>query len=658
MVRSCSGAVVQKAKLLSFQGLAHLEVEFPATPGLYWITGDNQETPRLGANGVGKTSLWNALTWACAGKTGDGLAGPKVVDRAAKTAEVTVTLSDGREIVRTQSPNGLEMNGTVRDPAKFAEVFGCSWEAWVQSVHHAQGQPLFIDLSPADRAGVLSELLEVSVWEQLASRTRQQARGCDTEIQKMESATSYLKGELAGLQNSVGQYKSQLLALEVEEEKSRVVREARKQDMLQREAGTKKALSTVQVTLQRLEFRVGRAAGEVTRTQEIVSASVNRCVTVSGEREALQKTWAEKERAADTALRQVETEPAVARHECERLEHLIDQFAELGVHCKHCGQSIPAQHRSQHEQTMKKELEDATQLLVSAEERCEQELQLRQELREGSAEAMTKSRAALSEVESERGVATDAAAVARNAVAELRSQESAALASGAALAEKLVAVQHALMDLKKSVPSVSRTNIECSLKETDKKLCQLKQDLSKQALALQADRSQQDALLYWGKHFALLRLWCLEQALGELTLLVGPFLEDLGLVGWSLVFTTQKGGGLQQRLEVEVFLPGEGEGYPLTAFSGGERTRLRLAAQMALAASTMDSQQFGFEVWDEPSAYLSGSGLEDLLDILARRAETEQRAIFLVDHTVPEYAFSGTYILTRTAAGVDGQWTQ
>jgi energy-coupling factor transporter ATP-binding protein EcfA2 len=60
-----------------------------------------------------------------------------------------------------------------------------------------------------------------------------------------------------------------------------------------------------------------------------------------------------------------------------------------------------------------------------------------------------------------------------------------------------------------------------------------------------------------------------------------------------------------------------------------------------------------FEVYDEPSQYLSTAGIESLLDILKDRAKATGKRIFLVDHRhLGAEAFDGVYTIVKTPDGV------
>ena len=41
---------------------------------------------------------------------------------------------------------------------------------------------------------------------------------------------------------------------------------------------------------------------------------------------------------------------------------------------------------------------------------------------------------------------------------------------------------------------------------------------------------------------------------------------------------------------------------------------------------------FAWEVWDEPGTFLSVDGVKDLLEVLAYRAETSGKSIWVVEH--------------------------
>lgn len=66
-----------------------------AKQGLTFIQGDHRDTAAANSNGVGKTTLYKAVTWCLYGVTVDDMKGDEVIRLGTKEALVTVTLEDG-----------------------------------------------------------------------------------------------------------------------------------------------------------------------------------------------------------------------------------------------------------------------------------------------------------------------------------------------------------------------------------------------------------------------------------------------------------------------------------------------------------------------------------------------------------------------------------
>lgn len=92
------------------------------------------------------------------------------------------------------------------------------------------------------------------------------------------------------------------------------------------------------------------------------------------------------------------------------------------------------------------------------------------------------------------------------------------------------------------------------------------------------------------------------------------------------------------------------------AWSGGESQRLRLAGSLGIADLITSRCPYvpTFEVFDEPSSYLSEAGITSLLDILADRARLMNKQIFLIDHRrLDSTKFDGVISVVKTHDGVE-----
>src|SRR5258707_2034718 len=110
------------------------------------------------------------------------------------------------------------------------------------------------------------------------------------------------------------------------------------------------------------------------------------------------------------------------------------------------------------------------------------------------------------------------------------------------------------------------------------------------------------------------------------------------MIDWQISFDVEresKSGGITKGFVVFVKSPANTEPVRWENWSGGETQRLQLAAALGLANLIM--QQNGLdntiEFYDEPSTHLSAEGMIGLADMLHERAISEQKRIWIVDHT-------------------------
>jgi DNA repair exonuclease SbcCD ATPase subunit len=160
---------------------------------------------------------------------------------------------------------------------------------------------------------------------------------------------------------------------------------------------------------------------------------------------------------------------------------------------------------------------------------------------------------------------------------------------------------------------------------------------------------------YWKVAFKRVRLYVVKQVLLRLEVETANAAFSLGIRDWRIRYVTEvetKSGSMRPGIQVLVSTgaySGSWEG-----FSGGETQRVRLAVTQALASliQGLAAVSWGIEVWDEASAYLSGEGIEDLLNCLAHRAEQAQKAVWVSDHTQLSFAaFSEVWHCVKTHEG-------
>ena len=175
----------------------------------------------------------------------------------------------------------------------------------------------------------------------------------------------------------------------------------------------------------------------------------------------------------------------------------------------------------------------------------------------------------------------------------------------------------------------------------------------------EVDRSaaEQASAQFWAKGFKELRLSLIEESLVQLTIEANSALIELGLRDWALGFDVEretKSGGVSKGFTVSVAAPHVKGSVPWECWSGGESQRLRVAASLGfgeLICSRMGLAP-NVEFYDEPSTWLSETGIHDLLSSLAARAERRNKVIILADHRALDFGgFSGMIDVVKTAKG-------
>ena len=139
----------------------------PTECGLYSITGRNEFEPRLGANGVGKSTLLDAVFWCLYGHTTRGLKAGDVVAWGEGSCSVQVSLTvatQALQIRRSQSPNSLTLNGKPISQEALEKHLRLGPEAFTYAVLLPQFGESFFDLAPAAKLTLFSQIMELDYW--------------------------------------------------------------------------------------------------------------------------------------------------------------------------------------------------------------------------------------------------------------------------------------------------------------------------------------------------------------------------------------------------------------------------------------------------------------------------------------------------------------
>jgi DNA repair exonuclease SbcCD ATPase subunit len=146
--------------------------------------------------------------------------------------------------------------------------------------------------------------------------------------------------------------------------------------------------------------------------------------------------------------------------------------------------------------------------------------------------------------------------------------------------------------------------------------------------------SRIDQLDFWRQGFRRVRVFCLARVLAELEVATMSEARSLGLAGWCIKFageTETKSGTV--RLGVQAIVEEDGVRRDFDAWSPGEGQRIRCATALGLGSLIQrhSGVWYDLEAWDEPSAWLSAEGIDDLFESLRERAHARGKSIWVVD---------------------------
>lgn len=593
--------------------------EFPQGPGLFFMQGRNEVEPRLGGNGAGKSTIWEALHWTITGRTTGGLQASDVCNwSAAKGTSVRFVYSVAGivyAVERTWGPNTWRMTsldeGWERDLAKeadnlFLRHLGLSTDVFLHSAMMAQNGERFLDLKKDAQAELFSKVLDQDKWLEYSAKASRMASAQDAVCRRLEQEVSRIVGRTEEQRD---------YAQEVRDWEDRRAREL---DALEKDH---KALLDQR---RDIKARHDKAKGG--------GQSVSR-----DDLEAAQRTVRKAEghyRDTVEALGDVKFEIKVLEDKLERLVAELDEL-ESSDECPTCGSSLAdAPRHAQHVQAVQKQVDEA----------------------EPEVKRLTKLRASLTtEVELILGT-VDKAKADLNALRDKREQDEAQARN---LGRELARLDQELDKLEDRAERVQseRNPFLAMQKEALERARTAQAELLKARQGLDSAMEKYSLYGLWVRGFKEIRLQQLSEALAELEIEVNSSVAELGLEGWEITFDVDretKGGKVQRGFAVMVKSPGSKKAVPWASWSGGEKQRLRLAGEMGLSnlARTRLGVLLPLEIWDEPSTGLSPEGVHDLMTCLERRARVEGRQIWVVDHTSHDFgAWSGQVTIVKDAKG-------
>lgn len=554
--------------------------------GVHFIAGWNYVEPRLGSNGAGKSTIWDALVWCLYGKTVAGLKGPDVKTWGGKEhafVRVMIESDEGEKalIVRSTKTNGLWIDGKLVEQAEIDRIIGMTYDIFLLAIVHGQGEALFLDLKPSVKMERLSEALDLDRWEARSAAARKAVQALDVKRAEMDGQIKELDRTAVAADAALVSMETQSAAWDADQAKI-----GRDNDKLLKEA--RKALAHAAGEMGNYDLALDGAETEARDTRKRkakLEPQYQKCMGAVG--------------AASAAM-------SVLMDERQRLAN--DDRPE---NCPTCGQKIGAnkQHR-QHIAARMKALDGEVEVARGVNSSCvlaaadldKQIAKLAKELRgfedkaDDARDNLTRARSRHSEIE-----------------ANIKALESAVV--------KYAMEQNPYSKMLKDAKTQLR------------RISGLQDDLEAMILAAEVKRER---IAYWVPGFKNVRLYLLQEVLEELTAVTQTLLPRIGLEGWIVDYAMERetqAGKVLPGLNVNIFKPGAERAQKWESFSGGEGQRLRIVGSVALGQVLL--RRVGVEcdlcVLDEPTKHLSAEGVADMIDFLAELGRDHQ--VFYIDHT-------------------------
>jgi len=586
-------------------------------PGLYYIRGTNKYEPDLGSNGCGKSTIWDAVHWCFYGSSLRAVKSPNLAPWGKKGGTaVTVCLRlDGSvtKVKRTYKPNSLAViqDGQERGVTQeqLEDLLRLNSERFQQSIIFGQHTVMFFDLTPGPKLDVFTDLMNLNFWLERSEHAKHTVSELTVNFQELEH------------QQLTNETRIEELTAAIAEDEAAAVVEAQEQGKrLDAIRDGVRALKVARDNVIQQYDKLGKKADDL-NTRAKTEADI-----LAAEQEKIDAVATE---AAD-----LEDEAAKVQTEIAAIDRQIARIKQAKDICPTCGQKIDNSH-------LKKEL---ARLKADRAVFDKQETELATKL-----EALEKRHDYL-----------------KGGLGKARSKCVAH--------QQLEAVEYEILQCQHSL-QICDTKLEGGQRELKEaknqtsayagriqrnraKLAELAKTLKKTKKQMQELEPLIAQAQYWVKGFKDVRLFEIDEALQALEVEVNNYLTGLGMENWTVKFAVEretKSGSVSRGLQVFVD-PGTGKENdvkPWESWSGGEGQRLRLAGALGLANLILRQRgiETNIQVWDEKLYWLSGTGEEDMLQLLQEQAKQNGKQVWVIDQHARDYPFDGVVDVIKDRKG-------
>lgn len=607
---------IHELLIRSFRCYREARVAFDRGPGVYYVCGINNTAPGLEANGAGKTSIFDALSWCWYGKTLDDERPGTAIEPWTGERNTLVRTCHSRDsamyrISRTRHPNRLFYEQKVGadwgeaqecDQAKIDELVGLSYDVFRCTIVLPQFGALFLDLTAEQQTKLFTDTLSLSVWEDAAELASSMARELAKENDALRARYNVLFGKL-GEQNAV-------YVRERELAKSFATRQGEGLEVLGRQLATLDAqIATARKPPEKpLGVPTGAELAAIRATIGALKGAHGQALAERADAEGMLAQIGAVV-AADSAL--------------------LGKYNAAPKKCPECGQPT----KSAHVAARKKALSDGIALL-----HVEETTLL--DLMNSAGKEADRLRA---QFEPKELAYLDGVALSQEH-AQKDARRAGELA-GLVGKRKVLADRIAAMKAMVNQHAATVRTVLAEKETTTQEYAQLESVLAE-------TQWSEEVYRYWADSYKHIRLGVVDKVLRALSFAANKNAEELGLFGWRIEFGTERetvAGKVAREFTTLLYPPMKQEPVRFSSYCGGERQRWQLATRFALSELLLDHAGIAsnVEILDEPTQHMTALGVENLIAALQTRAKRLGRQIWLVDHNVLDMRLFGGVVTVQ-----------
>lgn len=574
--------------------------------GIIFVKGINEHEPRLGSNGAGKSSIFDAIMWCLYGRTAHGLRGTDIRTWGEKKhayVKLVMYIDDVKEVLeRSTETNGLWLNGKVVAQETIDQLVGLSHTMACNSIMMGQKAELFFDLTSGKKLELLTDALQLDRWTDYSKSAADRVKTYEGEIIKISATISEMNRTADDVEADIRSATEKSKAWDAENRTS-----AAANTKLLREGHN--SLKQWQAELGDADLAYDGAETELRAAQAAMD-------------KARRKLDEETTRYAEAS--------ATLNAEDGRLYELQDHLANLTDSCPSCGQKLG------NAAAQRKHRAELLDKLDAQKRRCDQAYATSNEIADMRDTAQHRWNQCSEDVANYRKKSNDAI--------DARTRAQARVVEIRAQVEQLEAAKRDAINPYVDVIADQRERLKKCVR------------LVREAQALwDIAHEKNEAAKYWVPAFKQVRLYLLQEFLEELQDITQDMLPRVGLVDWEVSYSIEretKTGNISTGLIVSIYKPGHSKPIKLDTFSGGEGQRLRVAGALGLSEALLRRAGVACDliVLDEPTQHMSAEGIVDLIDALADYGRDHQ--VFYVDHHARNSnRFAGQVTVRRSATG-------